>query len=111
MDEGQAPGERGAPGATAGVDDLEVGAYGTETVEAYRARLERNYRTSLKCWWSRDFGFISILDPFTGEVIEVERTADTPRWMTWRAMDEKARRKRYVSSVTSPAWPGRGSTD
>ena len=72
---------------------------------AYRALQERVYRTSLKVWWSREFGYLSVLDPFTGEVFEVERTEATPRWMTWRAMDEKVRR-----SGTSRAWRRGGSS-
>lgn len=54
---------------------------------------EHMYRTSLKCWWSREFGWLSVLDPFTGEVTEVQWPhKDTPKWMVWRAMDEKHRR-------------------
>jgi hypothetical protein len=86
------------------VDDLGDGAYGTESPEQYRARLAHNYRTSLRCWWSRDFGWLSLLDPFTGQVIEVEQV-NAPRWMVWRAMDEKARKKgRRQSTGTSSAW-------
>lgn len=87
------------------MDDLADGAYGTETPEQYRERHARNYRTSLRCWWSRDFGWLSLLDPFTGEVVEVEQVA-APRWMVWRAMDEKARsRERRRNTGTSSAWP------
>lgn len=75
---------------------------------AYRELRERVYRSSLKVWWSREFGYLSVLDPFTGEVFDVERTPETPKWMIYRAMDEKARRR--GSSGTSRAWRGRGST-
>jgi hypothetical protein len=72
----------------------------------YRVRLDRNYRTSLKVWWAKDFGYLAVLDPFTGEVYEVERQhQNTPRWMTWRAMDEKARR---AGTSSGSVW--RGST-
>jgi hypothetical protein len=68
----------------------------------YKARLDRNYRTSLKVWWAPEFGCLSILDPFTGEVYEVDRGhPNTPRWMTWRAMDEKARRR---GTSSGSAW-------
>jgi hypothetical protein len=81
----------------------------TEDPNEYAERQARNYRTSLRCWWSREFGYISVLDPFTGEVHEVERAhQNTPRWMTWRAMDEKHRLAR--SRRTSSASPWRGST-
>jgi hypothetical protein len=60
----------------------------------YARRLEHNYRTGLKVWWGRDFGVLCLLDPFTGEVIEVERTPALPKWFTWRAMDEKSRRQK-----------------
>jgi hypothetical protein len=78
-----------------------------------RAALERNarsYRTSLKCWWAPTYGCIAVLDPFTGEVYEVERLhPNTPRWMTWRAMDEKSRKSK--SFGTSNGWRPPASTD
>ena len=62
--------------------------------ESWAATNAKNYRTSLRCWWSRDFGWLSLLDPFSGEVIEVAYPDPrTPKWMVWRAMDEKARRQ------------------
>ena len=75
-----------------------------ETPEQYTARIARNYATSLRCWWSREFGYLSILDPFTGEVYDIERTAETPRWMIWRAMDEK-----NGARTQAPHAPGRGA--
>ena len=76
-----------------------------ESPEQYAERIARNYSTSLRCWWSREFGYLSVLDPFTGEVYDIERTAETPKWMIWRAMDEKSRR-----SGTSRAWRRGGSS-
>jgi hypothetical protein len=92
MDEGQAPEERAALREGPRLDGLADGVYGSETPEQYRARHARNYATSLRVWWSREFGWLSILDPFTGEVYEC-LSQESPRWMTWRAMDEKARRR------------------
>jgi hypothetical protein len=81
--------------------------YAGLTSEAIRAIQERNYATGLKVWWARDFGFLALLDPFTGEVYEVERTKETPRWMTWRAMEEKQRRQPGRGSARArPPWPG-----
>lgn len=79
-----------------------------DAAETYRERADRIYRTSLKVWWAQTYGCLAILDPFTGEVYEVERLhPNTPRWMTWRAMEEKTRRK----SGTSRGWRWQGSSD
>lgn len=72
--------------------------YGEETPAQYAARHARNYATSLRVWWAREFGYVCVLDPFTGEVYEC-LSQEAPRWMVWRAMDEKARRR-----GTSSAW-------
>jgi hypothetical protein len=82
-------------------------------VDAIRRIQERNYRTSLKVWWARDFGYLALLDPYTGEVYEVERAhKNVPRWMTWRAMEEKNRRAAHRSqtSGSSGGTPWRGSS-
>jgi hypothetical protein len=65
------------------------------------AELQRRvYRTSLKCWWSREFGYLSLLDPFTGEVFDIESDG-APKWMKRRAFEEKAKR-RDQRSLQSP---------
>ena len=92
-------------------DEAEAVKYAGLDAERIRAIQERNYATSLKVWWARDFGFLALLDPFTGEVIEIERTKETPKWLTWRAMEEKQRRRRRSAGPPSPAsggrpWPG-----
>ena len=61
---------------------------------AIRRIQAKNYQTSLKVWFSREFGYCSVLDPHTGEVHEVE-LAKAPRWFMWRCFDEKGRRKRH----------------
>jgi hypothetical protein len=91
------------------VDLTEVQRANAAEARASLERTARSYRTSLKCWWAPTFGCIAVLDPFTGEVYEVERLhPNTPRWMTWRAMDEKARQQ--GKSGTLSAWPRRDST-
>jgi hypothetical protein len=63
-----------------------------------RSAIERNarsYRTSLKVWFGGEFGWCSILDPYTGEVYDVELAA-SPRWFLWRCFDEKRRRMNAV---------------
>jgi hypothetical protein len=52
----------------------------------------KNYTTSNKWWWSREYGYLCCLDPFTGEVYEVAY-ADAPKWAVRRAFDEKERRR------------------
>jgi hypothetical protein len=109
MDEGQAAAERPALREDSRLDDLADGEhgeaeYGSETPEQYRARLARNYATSLRVWWAREFGYVCLLDPFTGEVHEC-LSQEVPRWMIWRAMDEKHRRR-----GTSSDWRGRASS-
>jgi len=89
------------------VDDPEIQpALPPGAIDGYLAIQQRNYRTSLKVWWAPTYGCLAVLDPFTGEVYEIERLhPNVPRWMTWRAMDEKARR-----SGTSRAWRRGGSS-
>lgn len=65
--------------------------------EAYRELRERIYRTSLKVWWSREYGYLSVLDPFSGEVLDVANE-DALKWMKWRAFEEKGRRRSRVIS-------------
>jgi hypothetical protein len=80
--------------------------------EQIRAIQERNYATSLKVWWGRDFGVLAVLDPFSGEVYEVEYRKEgkgaTPKWLVWRAMDEKQRRRPRNPGVP-PAGRGVGA--
>lgn len=58
------------------------------------ARVQRrNYETSLKVWFSGEFGWANVLDPFTGEVYCVE-LAKAPKWFVHRCFDER-RRRRY----------------
>lgn len=60
--------------------------------QEWAERQRRNYRTSLRCWWGRERGVLCLLDPHTGEVIEVDYH-DAPKWMVKRAFDEKDRRR------------------
>jgi hypothetical protein len=106
MDEGQAPEERGPLREDSRLDDLADGAYGSETPAQYQARRDRIYATSLRVWFSREFGYLCVLDPHTGEVYEIE-FSESPRWMKRRAFEEKDKRRR---SATSPAWPRHAST-
>lgn len=88
------------------MDDQE--AQRADSPEAYRRLRERIYRTSLKVWWAPTYGCLAVLDPFTGEVYEVERLHPAvPRWMTWRAMEEKNRKR----SGTSSGWRRPVSSD
>lgn len=67
---------------------------------AWLALQRRIYRTSLKVWWSREFGYLSVLDPFTGEVIDIPNES-AERWMKRRAFEEKARRQAPSNSGRS----------
>lgn len=51
-----------------------------------------NYSTSLKVWWSRDYGYLTLLDPFSGQVYDVAYE-EAPKWFVYRAFDEKRRRQ------------------
>jgi hypothetical protein len=51
----------------------------------------RKYASSLKTWWSREYGYLCVLEPFTGEVFEVAYE-QAPKWFVHRAFDEKRRR-------------------
>lgn len=59
--------------------------------KAWAEQQRRNYSTSLKIWWSRDYGFLALLCPFSGEVYEVAYE-EAPKWFVYRAFDEKRRR-------------------
>jgi hypothetical protein len=67
---------------------------------AWAATQERVYRSSLKVWFSREFGYLSLLDPYTGEVYEIE-FPEAPRWMKRRAFEEKGRRQTRRSTAIS----------
>lgn len=58
---------------------------------AWAEQQRRNYSTSLKVWWSRDYGFLALLDPFSGEVYDVAYE-EAPKWFVYRAFDERRRR-------------------
>jgi hypothetical protein len=60
--------------------------------KAWAEQQRRNYATSCKCWWSGEYGYLCILDPYDGSVHEVAY-ADAPKWMVYRAFDEKRRRR------------------
>ena len=86
----------------------EVQRPGAPEARGYLEQQARNYKSSLKVWWAPTYGCLAVLDPFTGEVYEIERLhPNTPRWMTWRAMEEKNRRR----SGTSSGWRWRASSD
>jgi hypothetical protein len=51
----------------------------------------RKYTSSCKTWWSREYGFLCVLDPFDGSVHEVAYE-EAPKWFVLRAFDEKRRR-------------------
>jgi hypothetical protein len=59
--------------------------------QAWAELQHRKYATSLKVWFSGEFGWASLLDPFTGEVHTVE-LASAPKWFMYRCFDERRRR-------------------
>jgi hypothetical protein len=67
---------------------------------AWAALQRRVYDSSLKVWWSREYGYLCLLDPFSGQVIDVANE-DAPKWMKRRAFDEK--RRQHTARAASAA--------
>jgi hypothetical protein len=66
----------------------------SEILEHLRARKRQKAAArGLTAKWSKEFGFISIHDPTTGEVNDIP-TKDAPKW----ALNEAATRKRLYRS-------------